>query len=80
MGTTTKKKRDAGCQRLDRVRNEELLPHAQKISVMPEEQVLEICSAILCLEIVILYLNTYNFVKRINLTLGVLIRIQFKVF
>ena len=40
------------------MRNEELLPYEHKISVMPEEQVLEICSTILCLEIVILYLHT----------------------
>ena len=40
------------------MRNEELLPYEHKISVMPEEQVLEICSKILCLEIVILYLHT----------------------
>lgn len=57
-----------------------MLPYEHKISVMPEEQVLEICSTILCLEIVILYLYIYNFVKRINLTSSVLIRIPFQVF
>ena len=47
---------------------------------MPEEYVLEICRAILRLETVTLYLYTYNFVKRLYLTLSAPIRIQFKVF